>query len=385
MKMPAAMMKEELPKQIRAMGYEPRMNVLTQDIETNGRMWKQADYDRLYIELQDMATDKYIKSTVNVMADDNAYNPLQEWIKGIIEADAWDGTDWIHKLAEYFTNPDGMFEIYLKKWMIGAVDRVMKGGERNPMMVLNGGQLIGKSQFVKWLCPEHLKDYYDDGQIYVNDKDYRMKLAYTFIWEVGEVDATTNRQDAAALKDFLTKMNVKDRKAYAETQTKQPTITSFIGTFNDIYGFLNDASGATRFRVCQITGINWIGYTTDPDDLREKIWVQAVALWNRGETNELSAEEKQRKAEIDKQYVMVNNTLFALEEYFCIEPETDNFTSSNYIREVLQDHGLKGVDLDAKRVAACLKTLGCRSGMKKTLGVVRRGWFGISKKLEAEI
>jgi predicted P-loop ATPase len=361
------------------------MNVLTQDIETDGRIMQQADYDRLYIELGDMAPDKYIKSMVSVMADDNKYNPLQDWINGIIDANAWDGTDWIHKLAEYFTNPDGMFEIYLKKWMIGAVDRVMKGGERNPMMVLNGGQMIGKSQFVRWLCPEHLKDYYDDGQIYVGDKDYRMKLGYTFIWEVGEVDATTNRQDAAALKDFLTKQSVKDRRAYAEVQTKQSTITSFIGTFNDIYGFLNDASGSTRFRICEVTAINWFGYTTDPDDLRKRIWEQAVALWLRGETNELSAEEKERKAEIDKQYIMVNNTLFALEEYFEINPDTKDFTSSNYIREILSDHGLKGADLDAKRIASCLKTLGCKSGLKKTAGQVKRGWFGISKKLDAEL
>ena len=382
MQMPSEIMKQEVPKRIRALGYEPKFNVLTQAIETNGRLWADSDYDRLYIELKDIATDKYLKSMVSVMADDGKFNPLQDWINERIEANAWDGTDWIHKLCGYFENPDGMFETYLKKWMIGAVDKVMRGSERNPMLVLDGAQEKGKSRFVKWLCPPHLLAYYRDGQIYVNDKDYRMEEASTFIWEIGELDATTSKQEAAALKDFLTKIVVKDRPAYGRSKVQLPTITNFVGTFNNIYGFLNDATGSSRFRVCRLNKINWIGYTTDPDDLQSLIWDQAIAMWKNGETNQLNAEERKKMEEINRNYVLINNTLFALEEYFDIEPDTDYFCSSNLIWRTLRDHGLSGADIDAKRIASCLTSQGCRSGQKKIMGVNKRGWFGISKKVD---
>ena len=380
MSLPPEIMKEYVRKGIENLGFKPRYNDLAQQLQNDTEQWRDAWYSKLHIELKDLASAAYIDDMVKVMAEENHFNPAKEWVKQL-QQEGWDGTDWIHKLCSYFENPDGMFEIYLRKWMIGAIDKVMTEGTRNPMLVLDGMQESGKSSFVKWLCPKPLQKYYREGQIIPTDKDYRLALVRTFVWEVSEVDATTSRAEASALKDFLTKQVVKERDAYAREAIERPTITSFIGTFNNIAGFLNDASGSTRFRVCRLGKINWRGYTTDPDDLQSLIWLQAAALWSQGETNELSSDEKIRMIEINKNYMLANNTRFALEEYFNITPATDDFTSSNYIREVLQDHGLHGADLDAKRIASCLIEFGCRPTQKKSGGVNRRGWLGISKRL----
>ena len=243
--------------------------------------------------------------------------------------------------------------------MIGAIDRISTGGTRNPMLVLDGVQKSGKSSFVKWLCPEPLRQYFREGQIRPDDKDHRLALIRTFIWEIGEIDNTTKRADASALKDFITISAVKERGAYDKYTSDRPTICSFIGTFNNVSGFLTDPTGSTRYRVCKLGKINWIGYTTDPDDLATKIWSQAIALWKNGETNNLSPEEEAMMYKINAGYVLENNTRFALEEYFNIDPSRDDFTSSNYIREILQTHGLHGADIDARRVASCLLEMGC--------------------------
>lgn len=383
MRVPNELLKKLVREGIEGLGFVPRLNELTNQIEDGHAQWTDANYSRLHIELRELAPSSYIDDMVAVMADDERYNPVKEWIDHLRET-GWDGTDWIHKLTQYFENPDGLFEPYLKKWMIGAVDRAYNGGTRNPMLVLDGPQESGKSSFVRWLCPKILRKYYREGQIIPNDKDYRLALTRTFIWEVGEVDATTKRAEASALKDFLTISSVKDRDAYARVATERPTISSFIGTFNDIGGFLNDASGSSRFRVCKLSRINWMGYTTDPDDLSYLCWLQAIALWARGETNELDKKEKQRMAEVNDNYTMANNTQYAIEEYFNITPGSDDFVSSNYIREILQRRGLSGMELDARRIASCLRALGCDGPKQKKInGVNKKGWFGISKKLDA--
>lgn len=381
---PAELMKEYVRKGISELGYQPRFNELSQQMQNGEEQWKDADYSKLHIELRNIAPASYIDDMVRVVAEENKFHPALNWIREM-RAAGWDGNDWIHQLATYFDNPDGMFETYLRKWMIGVVDKLQHEGVRNPMLVLDGAQESGKSSFVKWLCPRALVKYFREGQIIPTDKDYRLALIRTVVWEVSEVDATTGRAEASALKDFLTKQTVKERDAYAREAIERPAIASFIGTFNNISGFLNDASGSTRFRVCQLTRINWRGYTTDPDDLQELIWRQAVALYDMGETNELDTEQKQEMISINKNYILANNTRFALEEYFDIDPQSESFTSSNYIREILQNHGLHGLDLDAKRIASCLIEFGCKPTVRKVNNKSRRGWVGISKRLIAEI
>ena len=383
----SAEMKKQLVREgIRGSGFEPKYNEMTLQTQNGSGQWENAYDSILHTNLADIASPRYIDDMVLVMGWENKFHPIKTWIDNQRMNHTWDGVDYIHRLAQYFENPDGMFEIYLRKWMIGAIDRIYNGGTRNPILVLDGEQESGKSSFVKWLCPKPFRDqYFMEGQVRPDDKDHRLALLRNFIWEIGEIDATTKRADASALKDFLTISKVKERGAYDKRLTEHPTVCSFIGTFNNVAGFLTDPTGSSRFRVCKITKINWLGYSTDPDDLSALSWAQAIALWDSGETNELSREDKVKMERINSQYTLDNNTRFALEEYFVITPGSDDFTSSNYIREVLQDHGLRGADIDSRRVAACLLEAGCRKAQKKTNGVNRKGWFGISKRLDAEI
>lgn len=382
MGLPAAILEELLPQQIIGLGFCPRYNELTKMIQNGNEPWEDAYDSLLHIKLKDIANPRYIDDTVKSMAWKERFHPVKDWVDAVLP---WNGKDWIHQLCQYFENPDGMFETCLKKWMIGAIDRVYRGGTRNPMLVLDGLQQSGKSKFVRWLCPPELVEhYFREGMIRPEDKDHRLALIWTFIWEIGEIDATTKRADASALKDFITISTVKERGAYEKRASEQKTVTSFIGTFNDVIGFLTDPTGNTRYRVCRLKKINWIGYTTDPDDLQSLIWQQAIALWKAGETNELSPEEQKRMDQINSQYVLENNTRNAIEEYFDIDPENEDwFCSSEQIRVVLQNHGLHGADLDPRRVAACLMEKGCRKSRPMTDKIRKRGWYGVSKKLTA--
>lgn len=64
----------------------------------------------------------------------------------------WDQQPHISRLAAHFSDTNGVIGLYLRKWAIGAVARAYTGAQ-NAGLVLDGAQGLGKSRFVRWLCP----------------------------------------------------------------------------------------------------------------------------------------------------------------------------------------------------------------------------------------
>lgn len=389
---------ERFKEAIHSIGYDFRFNTLHQRIELTPKDKKEGEYSgegapltdniesTIRVKLYDMGYKpmQMTSEVIRVMAAENDYNPILSWFSWIARTYPWTpgvSHDYIHDLAQYFEDEYGMFEVYLKKWLIGAVDKVYTA-KRNPVLVLDGPQNIGKSKFAEWICP--LKQYFREGAIQPNDKDYKLALTETWVWEIAELENTTGRTEASALKAFLSIKSVSERRPYARTAIEQPAITSFIGTINNVTGFLNDASGSSRFRICKIKNIDWEGYSRDIKP--ELIWSQALTLKIAGETCDLSKEEQAKANEINGQYALINNTRAALETYFDFDPDNPSyFETANYIREVLQDSAkLRGNDVEAKRIASALYEMGCTPTSKKRGGKAVRGYLGIAKKLEAE-
>lgn len=379
------------------MGHELRENILTQRVEDCGIPLEDGSEAAIHNEMRSVGIRNmsHVDDVIKEIAWRNRYNPVYNYLNNWIET-PWDGTDWIGVISGFVEEdinqtedePEhGVFPLYLRKWMVGAVAKVLQqDGCRNPMLVLDGPQDIGKSKFVEWLCPRALyPKYFRDAQIDPDDKDHKIGRATTFIWEAAELDKTANAKEASKIKSFITEYHVTERGAWKHYPLDLPTITSFIGTVNNVCGFLNDASGSSRFRVCKIRSIDYEGYMNASPDLVDKAWLQAVHLYLAGETRDLNQEEQAYATKINQKYSIVNNTKFALEEYFDIDPTQKWFTTSEQIRVVLQRQGLSGADLDAKRIAACLTELGCKKDQKKINGIAKKGYYGISKKLEAEM
>jgi predicted P-loop ATPase len=114
---------------------------------------------------------------------------------------AWDGNPHIEDLASDFTDahapttdPHGnscsVFALWLRRWLIGAVAKVL-GHKQNVLLTLDGEQGIGKSEFVRWLCSGIGAQYFIEHSINPADKDAFVNLLNYFVWEVGELGATT--------------------------------------------------------------------------------------------------------------------------------------------------------------------------------------------------
>lgn len=315
------------------------------------------------------------------------YHPIKDFLNGL----TYDGGHYIQQLANHFDNPDGMFEQFLRRWLIASVRRVIEGGTQNRMLVLDGPQNSGKSSFVRWLVPNHLqRSHFVESPIRPDDEDHKRRLLKTWVWEVAELGATTRRSDVEALKHFLSLQQVTVRLKYDRGDTEKPSLTSFIGTINNVSGALNDPTGSRRFMFCTIKHIDW-AYSHDlsPD----QIWSEAYMQYLAGESADLTSDEADKANLINKAYQADNYVRDLIFQYFEIDPTNQTWFSWTIdIETILQNPPnpsgqsipmYKGSqDKLRKEISAVLLELGCQKGDRRKPGnnTPQKGYFGIKVK-----
>lgn len=364
-------------------GFLFRYNEISNRIEffdpTTNQYQNYADRDmaffRLFAKKHQMYKNDMLDS-IMVLASDNRYHPIKLYFNGL----QWNRQSNIKELSSFLKADDPMIcEIFLRKWFIGAVVKVYENGLRNPVLVLDGGQNIGKSTFARKLCPDPI--YFQEGSIRPDEKDHEIKLTQKLVWEIGELENTTSKSAVGALKDFLSRVNVSVRIPFDKYPISQPAMTSFIGTINEMAGFLNDDSGSTRFRVLRIESIDF-GYNNL--DIGQ-CWAEAVAAYHAGERSDLDAPTEAISNLIKQNYQVPNPIEDAILQYFTIDPkDNQNFCTAFQIRSILLDKdyaNLGGRDYSPQRMASTLKKLGCEKRQKWFSGnTVLQVYYGIRPK-----
>lgn len=364
-------------------GFLFRYNEVSNRIEffdpTTNQYQNYADRDmaffRLFAKKHQMYKNDMLDS-IMVLASDNRYHPIKLYFNGL----QWNRQSNIKELSSFLKADDPMIcEIFLRKWFIGAVVKVYENGLRNPVLVLDGGQNIGKSTFARKLCPDPI--YFQEGSIRPDEKDHEIKLTQKLVWEIGELENTTSKSAVGALKDFLSRVNVSVRIPFDKYPISQPAMTSFIGTINEMAGFLNDDSGSTRFRVLRIESIDF-GYNNL--DIGQ-CWAEAVAAYHAGERSDLDAPTEAISNLIKQNYQVPNPIEDAILQYFTIDPkDNQNFCTAFQIRSILLDKdyaNLGGRDYSPQRMSSTLKKLGCEKRQKWFSGnTVLQVYYGIRPK-----
>lgn len=310
---------------------------------------------------------------INVAASRNAFHPVKDYLKSL----AWDGAPHIQTLADHFVDREGIFALWLRKWLIGAIARVFRAGTQNAMLVLDGPQNIGKSTFTRWLCP--LADMYVESPISPDNKDDSIKLISHWVWEVTELGSTVRKSDIEALKGFLTTERVTVRKPYGHYPIHKPALASFIGTINNSGGFLNDPTGSRRFNVCTLTGIDWNYQKMDI----HQVWAEVCVAYLAGESWTLNADEQKIRDQINDGYQVEDPVEAAILKLFEIDATRRDWWIATYdIVKQIEDPYLGGIRSGstlstARAVAQALVKLGCQP-VKKNYGI--RGYIGVRQK-----
>ncbi len=369
------------------LGYSFRMNDMDDTLEVN----RVPLSDPLECEIRTKLRDVGYKQ-VNVARDAfiayahrRRYHPVKDYLVAL----EWDGYPRIAELATYFK--DGhetvygeafntkdypgavVFQMWLTRWLIGAVAKVMNQ-EQNMMLVLDGPQGCGKSHFVQWLGSV-LPDHFIEAPVNPDDKDVWLRLIRNFIWEVGELGATTRRADREALKNFITVKTVTVRPPYGKNDMRKYAVASLVGTINNEAGFLTDPTGNRRFLSCNIQAINW-DYAKQLD--AHQVWAEAVAKFQQGKPWLPTRDEVKLQNVINDEYMVERPLREMLFKYYEIKPGLDVWTPAMDIVTKLETMGLRGNQYQLlKDLADVMKSLGVEQRRTRIDGKKIRGYQGV--------
>ena len=282
----------QIAKDLTKWGYVLWMNDMDDSVWNWDARWTDSDNATLRMIARDAGYGENrllsaLEDATLAIAAQNRRHPVREYLETL----AWDGQDHISALCAHFadrhdpvTYADGsqktVFQAFLTRWLVGSIAKVFgdtNAARSNFVLVLATGQKAGKSHFAKWLCP--LDGFFDEKRVNPDDKDHSLARAQTWVWEIGELGATTRRADVEALKLHITATTVTERKAYGHNKTVKNSIASYIGTVNpDGAGFLVDTTGNRRFAVVELESIDW-AYDGKIDV--SQVWAQAKWLWQQ--------------------------------------------------------------------------------------------------------
>jgi hypothetical protein len=359
-----------------ALGYSFRLNECNDDLEVNGQPITDPLRAKIRSQMRDLGywrvhvmEDAYLAEALK-----NSYHPVREYLNTLL----WDGEPHIARLVTFFRDKHNVFPFWFKRWVIGAVAKVM-AAEQNPILILDGLQGLGKSHFARWLASP-LPDYFIEGPIEPSDKDSYIRLISYWIWEVAELGATTRRADREALKHFITARQVIVRKPYGRYDVRKPAMASMVGTINNELGFLTDPTGTRRFLVATLTAIDW-DYATELDI--NQVWAEAVAAWRSGEPWQLDPDEAKLAAELNEEYRVEDPIENLLQEQFIIDASrSDWWTSSAEVLLILQDNGLQGNTRANQMAISATMT---RLGIERRRFGGRWGYTGIAREVVANL
>jgi len=362
------------------LGFDFALNKCTFCIEVNGAPITDGLEAEIQMKMHDIGftSHRNTEYMYKMIAKQNEYHPVKKYLNSL----TWAGDPIIENVAAHFESENDVFGVWLKRWAIGAVARVMDETAQNRVLLMEGAQGIGKDYFGNWLGSP-LPEYTMEGAVHPDDKDARIRRLSIWIWNISEVGATTRRADMEALKAFITTQYVQERKAFGRFDIRGRAIASFIGSFNNVDGVLNDPTGNRRFMIAPISKIDW-GYTQY--DVHQ-FWAQAMALYLAGEPWGLTPDEKQLAEEINSRYETADLVSEILKKYFDLEPgNTSYWMQSADLYDALKSPtfgNLKpGVEIDMRRLATAMRKLGFGSStVTRRNGKSERGYFGIKKAI----
>lgn len=261
---------ENLEEVLRRMGAVARYNVIKKDHEVliSGKAYSRDNNANATVAQVISHCNRVgmpvgqVEQFLIEIAESNQYNPVLTWVN----SKPWDGVSRWDEFCRTITPkhvkplPNGtpLHIALIKRWMISAIAAAASsdGISAQGMLVLQGEQNLGKTNWFKSLAPEQLDVLADGLQLRVDDKDSVKQVISNWCVELGELDATFKKSDIAALKSFITSKNDIMRLPYARKNSDFVRRTVFFGSVNP-REFLHDETGNRRYWTIECASVNF--------------------------------------------------------------------------------------------------------------------------------
>jgi hypothetical protein len=238
-----------------------------------------------------------VRAAVEVIADDNPYDPLAEFLGSLpkwrpapdYQADTSLLSCWLEKVG---ATPSPDLKKFSRRILLGLVARALRPGVKfDYVPVFEGPQGVGKSTLVKTLVGANFYATLFGG---LQSKDALMTLRGKWGVEISEL-AAFKKTDNESMKSFFSTDTDVFRPPYGRTMMSIPRRTVLFGTTNDAQ-YLTDHTGARRIWPMYFAKAIDIGWLREN---RDALFAEAMYFFEQGEAfhdslDEIHNEERQR-------------------------------------------------------------------------------------------
>lgn len=287
---------------------------------------------------------------VAAVAARNTQHPIRTYLAGL----QWDGTPRCAVLwSKYFGAKDSeLMQAFGRKWMIGAVARVMAPGCKvDTMPIVSGPQGAGKSRGFAALCAA--PTWFSDTKLPLDNVTRSAEMLMgKWIYEIGELESF-RKQEETLVKSFLTSQADNVRVSYAHYAQRFERQAAFVGTTNQAR-YLKDETGGRRF---------WpiVGGRVDVDAIerdREQLWAEAVALFNAGESWWLNDFEASQARTVQDDAREADAWEGILTDWLATQDTSKGLTLDAIAAEAIGVSRSRLTPTDQHRISKCLRALG---------------------------
>jgi len=203
------------------------------------------------------------------------FNAFKDYLRHLKK---WDRkTDYIGQLCHTLkTKNDPYWEFCFRKWYVAMVISLVRDEIINhTVVVLVGGQGVGKSTWIKKLLPEAFGKYFGTAALQSDSKDTAIQLTECALIVMDDFEAF-NKKDLAAFKELITRPEIHIRRPYGHTSENLPRRASFVASLNHVQ-ILTDITGSRRYLCSKVVCVDY-QHKVDIDGCM----AQAMALYKEG-------------------------------------------------------------------------------------------------------
>jgi predicted P-loop ATPase len=341
-----------------------------QESEQVTNFWKPTNLNDLYVELQKagiLITEAKLKALLRSKWVQD-YNPFLSYFVGLQEQDPNPELpgkkDYIWELAEFVKcgtlEEKFQFVEEFKKALIRCVACSLgQSFNKQCFVLVSPIQNIGKTSFIKFLCPKELEVYYTEEMSF--DKDGLIALSSNFIINLDELSVIA-KSDLNTLKTYFSKDSIKVRLPYeAKASTAKRLCNFFASTNNE--DFLNDPTGSVR----------WVAFYIESIDFKysqkvniDNVWWQAYQMYLKGETGKLTKEDITENERRNTKFTKITSEMELIAKHCTIDEKQTFFYTVTEIQEKLAT--LSTTKVNSTNVGKALQSLGHKRISKRTEG-----------------
>ena len=357
--------RNEILEQMLKDTFNPRFNVIIGRVEVSkdkGKSYRPISDRDLKTTLRSLKA-RGIKTNLgeisNILDSDFSpnFNPFEEYLSDL----KWDGvTDHILDLSGLVTvgKPE-YWHKFLQKFVVGIVATILDDKATNEqMLVLTGGQGLGKTTFLNKLVPKELLDYSHTGHLNIDNNDAAIKVSETFLCNMDEM-SSLNYRNIDKFKQLLSQKYITGvRRPYARYSDFMRKYASFCGSTNN-KNYLLDGTGNRRFLSIEVLSVDLEKLA---DFNIDGVYAQALSLYINGDVQHwFNRDETRMIEENNADFIFRNVEEEAILDVFKPTEDTNIRMTASHIREFLVDRGTLSRNIDAQKVGRALTKLGFQS------------------------